>query len=702
MYQVTPGNTPPDQSKQTEQGPQSADWLSIAQQAYEQSTSYVESNLRREWEKAIYAFQSRHAPDSKYNSEAFRHRSKLYRPKTRSVIRKIEAAACAAFFSNVEVIDAHAVNDADKKQVASAAVIKGLIQYRLTKSIPWFQVLIGGVQDAATMGAVCSYQYWNYKKVKTSRTEDVMDEVSGQPMLGDDGKPLRHTYTKEKIVRDEPCVELVPLENLRIDPAADWLDPIQSSPYVIRLVPMYVSDVKQMMRTTDDKTGLPKWKKASDAVIRSASTRGLDSTRMARQNRQADPNTEAKVEVADFDMVWVHQNFIRKNGEEWVYWTLGTEFLLTTPEPLEEVYHHNERPFVMGCAVLETHKTYPTSMPGLVDGPQKEINEIVNQRLDNVKLVLNKHFVVKRGAQVDLRSLVRNVPGGVTMATDPEKDVREMSFNDVTGSSFQEQDRLNMDFDAIAGDFNPAQMPHGRKGADTVRGMQMLSSSSNQQSEYLLRTITVTWIERVLRQLVKLEQAYETDEVVLAIAADKAQLLQRYGMDKVTDDLLNQELTITVNVGMGATDPNLKLQKLHQGIQMVSETMANPVLPATMKSELVKETFSLLGYPDAKRFMGDNVDPTVAQLEQQLQQAQQTIQQLQQAVQGKQLEHDAKVKQSAIQADSNQQVARLNLIGKQLEIEHKGRVETMKVLEQRMARVQQAKENRGRPAQKKN
>ncbi|WP_109477698.1 hypothetical protein [Paraburkholderia sp. C35] len=659
MYQVA-GPTPPDLAKrEAAAGSGSPDWLSIASEAYQQSTSYLDSNLRGEWVKALYAFQSRHAPDSKYNTDAFRHRSKIYRPKTRTLIRKIEAAACAAFFSNVDVLDARAVNEGDPKQLASAQVLKALVQYRLTKTIPWFMILMGGFQDASTMGAVCSYQYWRYRTERQTAYVQDIDPDTGQGLYEEDGqKPKMRAVKHDKVLEDRPCIELQPLENIRIDPAADWMDPIHSSPFVIRMVPMYVYDVKEMMETEDDKTGQPKWKKASDAVIRSALTRGLDATRMARQNRREDPTSESKVSLADFDIVWVHENFVRRKGKEWVYWTLGTEFMLTEPKELKEVYFHGMRPLEMGCAIIETHRAYKSGIPQLVEGIQRESNEVVNQRLDNVKLVLNKHYIVKRGAQVDLRSLVRNVPGGITMATNPESDVKEMTFNDVTSSSYQEQNLLNLDFDGIGGDFNPAQVPHNRKGADTVRGMQMMGAGASQMTEYLLRTVTVTWVERVLYQLIKLEQEYETDQVVLAIAAEKAQLLQRYGVDKVTDELLNHELTITVNVGMGATDPNAKLSKLISGLNEIGQIMANQAMPPQMKSEAVKEIFGLLGYPDAKRFLGDGQkDPQVAQLEQQLQQAQQVIQQLQQQIKNKAMDHDAKVKTAAINADSHREVA---------------------------------------------
>jgi hypothetical protein len=66
----------------------------------------------------LRAFQSKHPADSKYNSEAYKFRSRLFRPKTRSVIRKNEAAIAAAFFSNVDVVNVSAADEKNQVQVA--------------------------------------------------------------------------------------------------------------------------------------------------------------------------------------------------------------------------------------------------------------------------------------------------------------------------------------------------------------------------------------------------------------------------------------------------------------------------------------------------------------------------------------------------------------------------------------------------------
>ena len=52
----------------------------------------------------------------------------------------------------------------------------------------------------------------------------------------------------------------------------------------------------------------------------------------------------------------------------------------------------------------------------------------------------------------------------------------------------------------------------------------------------------------------------------MALSAEKAELWQKYGIDPATDALLNNDLTLTVNVGMGNTNPTQRVDKLMMGL----------------------------------------------------------------------------------------------------------------------------------------
>ena len=113
------------------------DWLTRAQRAFQSSTTYVDANYRKSWEDSIRAFNNLHSTDSKYNSPAYDKRSKLFRPKTRTIIRKNEAAGAAAFFSSMDVTSILPIDPNNQAEIASASIMKELLQHRLTKTIPW-------------------------------------------------------------------------------------------------------------------------------------------------------------------------------------------------------------------------------------------------------------------------------------------------------------------------------------------------------------------------------------------------------------------------------------------------------------------------------------------------------------------------------------------------------------------------------------
>src|ERR1035437_9850269 len=196
---------------------------------------------------------------------------------------------------------------------------------------------------------------------------------------------------------------------------------------------------------------------------------------------------------------------------------------------------------------------------------------------------------------------MRNVPGGAVMMDDPDHDVREISWPDVTGSAFEEQGRIDNDMNDLLGNFSAGQVMADKGIQGPARNMAILQESTGTLVEYLLRTFVETFAQPVLRQLMLLEQHYETDKVVLAVAAKKAELFQRFGMDEVTNELLENELTLVVNVGMGATDPQMKLQKFMAAMGQYITMLKEPVAGLNLQ-EIGKEIFGTLGYADGTRF----------------------------------------------------------------------------------------------------
>jgi len=563
------------------------DWMSMARDAHSSSTTYFDSSIRKQIINSLRQWQGQHPEGSKYYSEAYQGRSKLFRPKTRSMVRKNEAVAAEAFFSTINVINIAPEDETDDQQVAAAEFMQGLLQRRLTHDIPWFLIAIGAYQDSMKSSVVVSYQYWKY------------DEKRGV---------------------DAPCVDLIPVENLRIDPASDWKDPINSSPYVIHEIPMYIKDVRARMR-------VGKWKKISPDGLTKAANRTMDSIRAQRERQRQDSKDQVSA-ITDYSIVWVHRNIVEVDGKDWLFYTLGVTDLLSDPVPLREAYLHDIRPYVMGFCVLETHTAYPSDPVKLSGDVQAEINEMANSRIDNIKLALAGRHLAKRSKQVDIRSLTRVIPGSVTLV-DELDDVKLLDVPDVTSSAYSEQDRLNLDFDDVTGAFSQSSVQSNRQLNETVGGMNILTTNANQVSGYQLRTFVETWMEPVLRQLAKLEAHYETDERVMELVGRKTKILDRYQIESFEDMLDAESIVLTVDVGMGATNPQTKITNLQAVIKMLREILADGVLERyDMNSrELIREVMGMAGYRDGGRFFkldGDE-DPRIAALTAEIQELKRQI-----------------------------------------------------------------------------
>ena len=647
-----------------------APWLKYADEAYSASTSFMDTSLIKRWERNTDLFRSKHPKGSKYHSEQYRKRSKIFRPKIRSTIRRHEAAAAVAYFSTQDATTISPENEFDPKAIVTARIHQGLLNYRLEHDIPWFKILIAAYQESMVVGTVISCQEWVYKTRTVKRRMGVIDAGTGQPMMKDDGiTPETMEYDHKEIVKDHPRIRLVPLENIRIDPSASWDDPINSSPYLIELIPMYVMDIKARMR--DGNKDEEPWIEHDDSVIMGAINNDYDSLRRAREGRERTDSTDRPNSLREYDIVWVHRNIIAHEGEDYVYYTLGTQELLSEPKPLAEHFHHGIRPYTYGNSMIEAHRIFPTGLPELGEGLQTEANDIANQRLDNVKLVLNRRYFAKRGSRVDFRSLMRNVPGSVTLMDDINSDLKSESMQDVTSSSYQEQDRISLDFDEVTGGFSSGSVQSNRALNETVGGMDMLKSDSNQVGDYQIRTFTETWVEATLKQVVLLEQAYESDETVLEMVANKQRLAKKFGINKISDLMLQGRMNVRVNVGFGATNPEKRIQKLALALNTTQTFL--PHMAQRLKSEdIVDEVFGAVGLDGGRFYEGLGDDDYDKQFEQ----LQQTVQQLQQALESKQLEQETRkliqqmADQARMQIAQMQEATKVNVAEMRMQIEY--------------------------------
>lgn len=647
------------------------EWVERARHAFREASDYVTTNFTREWGESEKLANSEHPSDSKYHTTAYKFRSKLFRPKIQEAIERATALFATSLFSTADQVTILPIDSGSEQQQASAELLTALINIRLAKHCNWYKKATGAFQSALTYGHVVSKQTWRYTTEKQQLEVPALDETGNIIVDPITGKPVLKKQTQQVVVEDRPNIEIIPPESFFMSPAAAWDDPIQTSPYLIHRIPMYVWQVSQMMRTIDPKTEQPKWYQLppEEIVAKGKDTNlSSDTVRRTREGVGRTDSHDTSSGIKYYELVYVHENFMRdENGIDYVFYTLGTHFALTPPKPLREVYPHG-RPFVFGTIQVDAHNLYPKGLPQLLKGLQGQANSIANQRIDNVELAMNKRYLYKRGAGINPVELTISRPGGC-VGVENLDDVRELLTQDVTQSSFQEQPLIDSDFDSLAGIFNAGSVQTNRNLNETVGGMSMLMNDASMMMEYRARNFSETWLEPVLRQLLKLEQEYEDDQIVLMLAGEEAQVFQRFGIDRVTDMMLRGEFSTSVNIGVGNTNPTVKVQKLVSAIQSVGQ-VAPEAMQMIKAPEVIAEIFGAIGHKDGKRFFNIEGDPKVEQLQQQIQQLQQQLQsteqllglereKLQNRLQIEQLKAQNDIQEEEIKAATDIEVAKI-------------------------------------------
>lgn len=549
--------------------------MQIALAADNQALTFAQQHWRKNWEQNYKSFRSEYQDNSKYKSADFRHRSKIFRPKTRIAVTKDLAGAAQTLFATVDPVSINAGDDSDPLQVANAELNKALVTYRLDRTsgknaIPWFLTAMGARQDCQIMGVCVSKSYWEF------------EERNG------------------KRIKDRPNIELIPGENVGMDPAAHWTDPVQSGAYFYVRYPMHIQDVRTKMKdrrvpwkpvTNEQIWARAKVKEFETAQVRRAREGGVD-----RLDNQTATDKE-------FDVVWVYEWFIRSHDGDWNFWTLGTTHLLSDPVQTEDAYpwRGGDRPYRIGYGNLEAHRIVPQSPVETLRPLQQEINDITNLRLDNLKQVIQPVALVKRGKKIDTDALKRRYP--VLFVDNTEEDVKWDRPPDSAASSFAETSRLDTDFDDLAGTFNGGSVANNRQVGETVGGMRMMAGSANATSEFYVRLWVETWVEPVLSDVSKLEAYYEDDAKILALAKKRAPAMLKAGISEITDELLDQEVVVRVSAGVGSPDPMQKAAKFMQAVEMTGKVMAGSTRFASgeikLKEEsLLDEIWGNAGYRD--------------------------------------------------------------------------------------------------------
>lgn len=591
--------------------PEDIDFLSMVRDAESLSAMYVQQANRRAWTSSYRAYHNEHAIGSRYTHTEWRGRSKLFIPKTRAAVRKDGAAVAASLFNSIDAIDCLPGNEADPKQKAGAALIEEVVNYRVggrapgKASLPWFMIAMGARQDAVLTGVCCSKQYWLQKFRKTGK-EPTMHP---HPVTGVPQPTMRDVYTLEI---DRPDSLNIPPENYTIDTSADWRNPVQSSSYFIVHWPMQIEEIREKQNSP-----VNPWLPVSEANLKSSAKTSKFDTETIRRARESGLDRMDETQTGtEFQVIWVSEVFMRTGGEDWTFYCAGSQFFLTEPKPVRDVYpeQHGDRPITLGYGSLEAHRIYPMAPAESWQPLQAEANDLRNLTLDAIRQNVMPVSKVVRGRQIDLDQ-VRRRSSGTSIMVQEKDDVTWEKVPDISSSVINAGRELSLEFDDLAGQQNYGNVENSQTLGKTLGGLKLAAGAANAVQEYDIRVWIETWATPTLQQIVRLEQYYESDKIILGICGARAQLWQKHGISEIDDELLENDVTVRVSVGLGAGDPQQRLSKFNTAAQIVAPLCAqSPDFQSGKRrvniEAIIEEVFGACGYKDGgSRFFIEEQNP---------------------------------------------------------------------------------------------
>lgn len=252
--------------------------------------------------------------------------------------------------------------------------------------------------------------------------------------------------------------------------------------------------------------------------------------------------------------------------------------LRDSPNPFD----HGKKPFVYLVFVPVPFEFYGIGVVEPIEGLQLELNTKRNQRLDNVNMILNRMWLLQRGAMDDLRQL-RSRPGGVIIVNDIN-GLQPLPSPDVTASSYNEEEKIKLDIQNTSGvsDYIRGAMSSQKQTATEV---QIKSEQSSGRFEFNFKLMAEMGIKQIARFVLQLDQQL----------IDRQRSVRILGINGVEFIRINPD-EISGNFDLyPCVDPMRihETEKRQQMLTLYSSLISNPIVDKKMLSKRLLEAFEI-------------------------------------------------------------------------------------------------------------
>ena len=463
----------------------------------------LRTSYENRWQRNIKLLKGVPLEDKTTRSDV-RSRNKIYFRKVWATHWRLAASFYSAYLRDPDQFKIEGRDTEDDPSKAKA--LGNMVQYRIDKmnrESYLFLKHIWSIMDAISMGVSAAQWSWEYN-----------------PELGVDG----------------PVFTVYPVEQVYLDLAAETPDQMR-----------WVIFEDFLSKAQMEEMGYDNIDKAEEESLPS------NPVRSARMSGSTDPiqnpgpkeypasgrYVDGENDSVGSNIYRVWKCFYKKGGKIYFCVTNKNKAVLKKEEPSR---YGKMFPLVYGTCLTEPHKMIGEGFPEPLEGPQESYNYTLNQRKDNIALLLSRPTIVSRYGNVDLNALVNRVTGKAILADDTNA-VKEMEVGDFTNSAYRDAAADEGMMQEMSG-VTPSH--EGLGNAGTATGDQINLSQGNAKIELYLAIFGQTYFRSFYSTLAYFIQLFETDEKVFRVANTKLNQEGLPGVDKIDDF----DADVVVNVGM--------------------------------------------------------------------------------------------------------------------------------------------------------
>lgn len=413
------------------------------------------------------------------------------------------------------------------------------------------------LRDARIYGTAPAKLLWSSKSVNLTAIQEETDE---------EGNPTYRRVSQPTIRYEGPNLQAVDIFKVYINPLAtaseewDW-----NLGWVIH----------QEYRTYDQLKEMDIYKNLSQLKKRTGSVSSED-WRLERLQATGMTTAQADEKEPLFKILehWEEDRLITLADDEITIFNDDNEFgfipfVVARPHPIGTEFY--------GIGEIEKFESL-----------QFELNDIRNQRMDNVNQLINLKIGVNSTMEVDEEALMDTETSIVRVGGDPSQAIRELKFADVTRSGYNEEKIIREDIDHATGQYDPIKgQPSGSR--ETATEILSLQEAGNVRIDMSLSLLRQQSIKPLFEYMAEMNRRF----------LNTTQKIRLFGQEVEIGplDLMGNYDVVVMGAGAAGLSHPAQVQLL---TQIVNQFGRFGILNIP---EITKEIASIMGIKNVDRFI---------------------------------------------------------------------------------------------------